>query len=96
MSEAVYLAVDELGAAMAAWRANVPGAVAHPELPAGIDDAASAAVLTAMAPWPAEHAVMATDREGAATRLEGATTATTTIVSTADDDAAVHIAAVEI
>lgn len=96
MSEAVHLSVDELGSAMAAWRAGVPGAVAYPELPAGIDDAASAAVLAAMAAWPAEHAAMATHREGAATRLDGAATATTAIVSTADDDAAARIAAVEI
>jgi hypothetical protein len=95
MSDEVHLA-PELEAAMAAWRADVPGLVAYPELPVGVDDAATAAVLAAMAHWPTEHTTMGTHREATAAKLQGATTATTAIVSAADDDGAARIAAVEV
>ncbi|MCV7224792.1 hypothetical protein [Mycolicibacterium komossense] len=96
MGDAVHLASGDLQAAMSAWRADVPGLVAYPELPVGVDDAATAAVLAAMAGWPIEHTTMGTHRETAATKFDGASAATTAIVSTADDDGAARIAAVEL
>ncbi|GAB4662171.1 hypothetical protein MOKP64_44950 [Mycobacterium avium subsp. hominissuis] len=84
--------VDELAATMTAWRASVPKAVGYAQ-PAEATDAATAAVLAAMADWPAEHATMGAHRESLASSLHTATGATTTILAAADDEGAVGIRA---
>ncbi|WP_084055106.1 hypothetical protein [Mycobacterium avium] len=86
---------EGLGAAVAAWRADAPATVAYPELTAPLDDAATAAVLAAMAHWPGEHTTMATHRAGKATWFAGAASATIGIEVAADDDNAARIAAIE-
>lgn len=86
---------EGLGTAMAAWRADVPATVAYPELSAGPDDAATAAVLAAMAHWPGEHTTMSTRRADKATRFAGAASATIGIEVAADDDNAARISAIE-
>lgn len=98
MDDPIHLEAANLRTAITDWHAKVPGAVAYPEfLPAsGVDDVATAAVLAAMTHWPGEHAAMATHRESMATRLDAASVATTSIVSTADDDGAAAISAVEV
>jgi hypothetical protein len=56
MADDVTVEAAALRSAMAAWRADVLAAVAYPELSAaaGVEDAATAAVLAAMAHWPDE------------------------------------------
>ena len=90
MSDEVHGDVEGLDAAMGAWRASVPRAVAY-ELPTGAEDAASASVLAAIAHWPAEHVTMAAHRETAASKLHTAANATADILTAADDDGAAHI-----
>lgn len=85
-----------LGAAMSAWRADVPATVAYPELTAAPDDAATAAVLAAIAHWPGEHTSMAGAREDKAARFVNAASATIHIEVAADDDNAVHISSIEV
>lgn len=80
---------------MAAWLANVPDVVTYPELTAAPDDAATAAVLAAIADWPGEHTTMASDRDDKATRFVNAASATTRIEVGADDDNAVRISSRE-
>lgn len=82
---------DGLGAAIAAWQADIPRTVAYPELAAAPDDAATAAVLAAIAHWPGEHTTMARDRDDRATRFAAAAAATARIEVAADDDNAAAI-----
>lgn len=91
----VHIDTDGLHAAVAAWRSDVPAAVAYPELTAASDDAATAAVLAAIAHWPGEHTTMAGDRDDKATRFVNAASATTRIEVGADDDNAVRISSIE-
>ncbi|OBS04036.1 hypothetical protein A9W98_06635 [Mycobacterium gordonae] len=86
---------EGLGAAIAAWQADVPAAVAYPELTAAPDDAATAAVLASIAHWPGEHTAMAGDRDDKATRFVNAASATTHIEVAADDDNGVRISSIE-
>lgn len=86
---------EGLGAAIAAWQADVPATVAYPELAAAPDDAATAAVLAAIARWPGEHTTMARDRDEKATRFAAAASATTRIEGGADDDNAMRIRSIE-
>jgi hypothetical protein len=89
----IRVETEELPAAAAAWRAGVPATVTYPEVPAGVDDVATAGVIAAIAHWPVEHTVMATHRETAASAMEAAAHATTGILSARDDDGAAQIAA---
>jgi hypothetical protein len=94
MADPIHLEAEDLSAAMAAWRANVPDAVTYPELSAA-DDVATTQVLAAIAHWPGEHRTMATNREDAANRFSAAAAAATRILTTGDEDGAGAIAMVE-
>jgi hypothetical protein len=90
MDVIIHDAPDDLAATMNDWRASVPVAVPY-ALPTGAADTATTAVLAAMAHWPAEHAKMAVDRARAASALHAAVSATTAILTAADDDGAAGI-----
>ncbi|ETZ98292.1 hypothetical protein [Mycobacterium pseudokansasii] len=92
MTDAIHEEVDDVAATMNAWRASVPSAVAFAP-PLAADDAATAAVLAGMADWPVEHHAMGEHRESMATALHAATTATSVILTNADDAGAAGIAA---
>ena len=94
MTDAVHDDTAGLEATMATWREDVPKAVPY-ALPPGADDAATAAVLAAMAHWPAEHTKMAADRESGASALHAATGVTTEILTAADDESATRISALK-
>ena len=93
MSDEVRLEAEGLQSAMATWRSGVPAAVPYPEVPADVEDVATAGVLAAIAHWPAEHRMMATHRETAASKLEAAANATTGVLSASDQDGAARITA---
>ena len=76
MSEYVSLDSAGLQTAAAGWHATVPVAsFTTTETPSDSTDAATAAVLAAMAHWPVEHVAMAAQRETSAAGLHAAATA---------------------
>ncbi|MFP1155371.1 hypothetical protein ACK280_25340 [Mycobacterium sherrisii] len=92
MTDAIHEEIDDVAATMNEWRASVPSTVAFAP-PLTADDAATAAVLAGMADWPIEHQAMGEHRESWASALHAATTATSAILTKADDVGAAGIAA---
>lgn len=90
MADVIQLKPEELTEAVAEWRADVPGPLLYPSLPAATDPATTA-VCAAMAPWAAQFAALDAERAALASKMVGAASATQSILCSADEAGAARI-----
>lgn len=90
MADVIQLKREELLEAVAEWRADVPGTLLYPSLPAATDPV-TAAVCAAMEPWAAKFAALDAERAVLASKMVQAASATQSILCSADEAGATEI-----
>ncbi|SHP44629.1 hypothetical protein [Mycobacteroides abscessus] len=90
MADVIQLRQEELLEAVAEWRADVPGPLVYPSLPAATDPA-TAAVCAALAPWAANFAALDAERAALASKMVEAASAAQSILCCADEAGAADI-----